>query len=218
MHYQATEENHYVLKREGMLLIDSGGQYLDGTTDITRTIILGPISDEERRDYTLTLKGNINLARAKFLNEATGSNLDILARLPLWEYGIDYKCGTGHGVGYFLSVHEGPQRISQVPNNIKLRSGMVITNEPGVYREGKYGIRIENELLVVEDQKTESGQFLKFDVLTLCPIDLEGVDVQLLSLEEKHWLNRYHKLVYDTLSPFLTDEEKEWLKKETRAI
>lgn len=218
MHYQATEESHYVLEKEGMLLIDSGGQYLDGTTDITRTIILGPISDEERRDYTLTLKGNINLSRAKFLSGATGSNLDILARLPLWEYGIDYKCGTGHGVGYFLSVHEGPQRMSQVPNNIKLREGMVITNEPGVYREGKYGIRIENELLVVEDQKTESGQFLKFDVLTLCPIDLEGVDVQLLSLEEKHWLNGYHKLVYEKLSPYLTDEEREWLKQETRAI
>lgn len=218
MHYQATEEKHYVLKKEGMLLIDSGGQYLDGTTDITRTIILGPITEEERRDYTLTLKGNINLAKAKFLNQATGSNLDILARLPLWEYGIDYKCGTGHGVGYFLSVHEGPQRMSQVPNNIKLQKGMVITNEPGVYKEGQYGIRIENELLVVEDQKTESGQFLRFDVLTMCPIDLEGVDVTLLTPEEKDWLNQYHKSVYDTLAPFLTDEEREWLRRETRAI
>jgi len=218
MHYQATPEICHTIEREGFLLIDSGGQYLGGTTDITRTIVLGPITERQRRDFTLVLKGHINLARARFLYGATGSNIDILARLPLWEHGIDYKCGTGHGVGYFLNVHEGPQRLSQVPNNVKLEKGMIVTNEPGVYIEGQYGIRTENEMLVVEDGETEFGKFLRFEPITYCPIDLNGVDPSLLSQEEKRWLNEYHRMVYELLSPLLDGGEREWLKAKTRPI
>ncbi len=218
MHYKATEANQYTLKPEGMLLVDSGGQYFDGTTDITRTIILGQITEEEKRDFTYVLKGHIALCRAKFLHGVTGTNLDILARLPLWEKGIDYKCGTGHGVGYLLSVHEAPQRFSIEYNDTILDKGMVITNEPGVYKEGKHGIRTENTLLVAEDQLTDSGQFMKFELLSFCPIDLEGVDASLLTDIEKDWFNDYHKKVYEKLSPYLNDEEREWLKKETREI
>lgn len=218
MHYRATEENQYTLKPEGMFLVDSGGQYLDGTTDITRTIVLGEITEEEKRDFTFTLKGHIALCRAKFLHGVTGTNLDVLARLPLWEQGIDYKCGTGHGVGFLLSVHEAPQRFSIEYNDTRLEKGMVITNEPGVYKEGKHGIRIENTILVAEDQLTDSGQFMKFEVLSYFPIDLDGVDASLLTEVEKSWLNNYHKNVYEKLSPYLNEEEKEWLKKETREI
>lgn len=218
MHYKATKESDYSLKAEGMLLVDSGGQYLDGTTDITRTIVLGKLTEEEKRDFTLTLKGNIALSRAVFLHGSTGSNLDILARLPLWEQGIDYKCGTGHGVGFFLNVHEGPQGFRQTPNNITMEKGMIVTNEPGVYKEGKHGIRIENMLLVVEGQETEFGQFMGFDAITYCPIDLDGVEPSLLSDNERQWLNDYHKKVYDELSPYLNASEKEWLKRETREI
>ncbi len=218
MHYRATEENQYTLKPEGMFLVDSGGQYLDGTTDITRTIVLGEITEEEKRDFTFTLKGHIALCRAKFLHGVTGTNLDVLARLPLWEQGIDYKCGTGHGVGFLLSVHEAPQRFSIEYNDTRLEKGMVITNEPGVYKEGKHGIRIENTILVTEDQLTDSGQFMKFEVLSYFPIDLDGVDASLLTEVEKSWLNNYHKNVYEKLSPYLNEEEKEWLKKETREI
>lgn len=218
MHYKATEESQYTLKPEGMLLVDSGGQYLDGTTDITRTIILGKITDEEKRDFTYVLKGHIALCRAKFLHGVTGTNLDVLARLPLWEQGIDYKCGTGHGVGFLLSVHEGPQRFSIDLNDTRLEKGMVITNEPGVYKEGKHGIRTENVILVDEDQLTDSGQFMKFEVLSYCPIDLDGIDVNLLTEVEKEWLNNYHEDVYDKLSSYLNDEEREWLKRETREI
>lgn len=218
MHYKATKESDYSLKAEGMLLVDSGGQYLDGTTDITRTIVLGKLTEEEKRDFTLTLKGNIALSRAVFLHGSTGSNLDILARLPLWEQGIDYKCGTGHGVGFFLNVHEGPQGFRQTPNNITMEKGMIVTNEPGVYKEGKHGIRIENMLLAVEGQETEFGQFMGFDAITYCPIDLDGVEPSLLSDNERQWLNDYHKKVYDELSPYLNASEKEWLKRETREI
>lgn len=218
MHYKATEESQYTLEPEGMFLVDSGGQYFDGTTDITRTIILGSITEEEKKDFTYALKGHIALCRAKFLHGVTGTNLDILARLPLWEQGIDYKCGTGHGVGYLLSVHEAPQRFAVEYNDAVLEKGMVITNEPGVYKEGKYGIRIENTLLVTEDQLTDSGQFMKFEVLSYCPIDLDGIEVSLLTDIERNWLNNYHKEVYKKLSPFLNDEEKEWLKRETREI
>jgi len=218
MHYQATHETCYTLEKEGFLLIDSGGQYLGGTTDITRTIVLGPITDRQRRDFTLVLKGHINLARARFLYGTTGSNIDILARLPLWEQGIDYKCGTGHGVGYFLNVHEGPQRMSQIPNNVRLEKGMILTNEPGVYIEGQYGIRTENEMLVVEDRETEFGKFLKFEPVTYCPIDLKGIDPGLLNEEEKRWLNEYHSMVYELLSPLLDEKEREWLKVKTRPI
>ncbi|MFA5523215.1 MAG: aminopeptidase P family protein [Tissierellales bacterium] len=218
MHYKATEANQYTLKPEGMLLVDSGGQYFDGTTDITRTIVLGQITEEEKRDFTYVLKGHIALCRAKFLYGVTGTNLDVLARLPLWEQGIDYKCGTGHGVGYLLSVHEAPQRFSIEYNDARLDKGMVITNEPGVYKEGKYGIRTENTLLVREDQLTDSGQFMKFEVLSFCPIDLDGVDEGLLTDIEKDWLNDYHKKVYERLSQYLSSVEREWLKRETRAI
>ncbi|MCR2043933.1 aminopeptidase P family protein [Anaerosalibacter massiliensis] len=218
MHYSATEDSDYTLEKEGMLLIDSGGQYLDGTTDITRTIILGPITEEEKKDFTLTLKGHINLIKARFLYGATGSNLDVLARFPLWQEGIDYKCGTGHGVGFFLNVHEGPHRFAPIPNKVRLEEGMVITIEPGVYKEGKHGIRIENDIVVRKDIVTESGQFMKFETISYCPIDLEGVDVELLDEDERQWLNNYHSEVYEKLSPYLNEDEKEWLKNETRNI
>ncbi|NLW41022.1 MAG: aminopeptidase P family protein, partial [Tissierellia bacterium] len=188
MHYKAEEgKSNYDLKKEGMFLIDSGGQYLDGTTDITRTIVLGDITQEEKRDFTLTLKGHINLIDARFLYGATGSNLDVLARYPLWQEGIDYKSGTGHGIGFLLNVHEGPHRISPIPNNVRLEKGMVVTIEPGVYRAGKYGIRIENVAVVVEDIETDSGQFMKFETISYCPIDLEAVDVEMLTDKERKW-------------------------------
>jgi Xaa-Pro aminopeptidase len=218
MHYQATEDTCYALEKEGMLLVDSGGQYLGGTTDITRTMVLGSITDRQRQHFTLVLKAHINLAKARFLSGATGSNIDILARLPIWEAGIDYKCGTGHGVGYFLNVHEGPQGMSQVPNKVKLEKGMILTNEPGIYLQGQYGIRIENEMLIVDDIETEFGKFLKFEPVTYCPIDLEGVDPELLDQNQKTWLNEYHGMVYEVLAPYLDEQEKKWLKWETRAI
>ncbi|QAT60920.1 aminopeptidase P family protein [Acidilutibacter cellobiosedens] len=218
MHYSATKESQYTLEKEGMLLIDSGGQYLDGTTDITRTFILGNISEEEKRSYTLTLKGHIDLIKTRFLYGATGSSLDIMARFPLWQEGIDYKCGTGHGVGFFLNVHEGPHTISPVPNKVKMEKGMVVTVEPGVYKEGKYGIRIENDVVVEEDINTDSGQFMKFEILSYCPIDLEGIIPELLDESERKWLNDYHEKVYDKLSPYLNGEEKRWLKEVTRNI
>lgn len=219
MHYSATKESDYTLEPRGFLLIDSGGQYLDGTTDITRTFVLGELTEEERKDYTLVLKGHIGLMRAKFLKGTTGSALDIKAREPLWNEGIDYKCGTGHGVGFFLNVHEGPQSISPVPNKVALEPGMIITNEPGVYREGKHGIRTENTMVVVKDTSSEEfGEFYKFETISLCPIDLAGLDISLLNEEEKAWLNNYHKKVYDLLSPYLDEEEKEFLKNETREI
>lgn len=220
MHYKAEEgKSNYELKREGLFLVDSGGQYLEGTTDITRTIVLGNISDEEKRDFTLTLKGHINLISARFLYGTTGSNIDILSRYPLWQEGLDYKCGTGHGVGYFLNVHEGPHRISTIPNNVVLEKGMVITIEPGVYKEGKHGIRIENVAVVDEDIETEyGGKFMKFDTLSFVPIDLEAVDVTMLTEKERNWLNNYHKQVYDRLSPYLNEKERQWLKEETREI
>lgn len=218
MHYKAQKDTEYSLKAEGFLLVDSGGQYYNGTTDITRTIALGSLTEEEKRDFTLVLKSNIALSQAKFLYGTTGSNLDILARQPIWKYGLDYKCGTGHGVGYLLSVHEGPQRISPVPNSVVFEKGMNITNEPGIYKEGKHGIRTENMMLVVEDEKTECGEFLKFEPITWCPIDLDAVDKDMLTGDEKNWLNNYHKDVYEKLSPFLNEEEGAWLENETRAI
>ena len=218
MHYSATEESNYELKEEGLFLLDSGGQYLDGTTDITRTFALGNLTDEEKKNYTLVLKGHIGLAKAKFLKGANGSTLDILARKPLWDEGLDYKCGTGHGVGFFLSVHEGPQGIRPYGNTVTLEPGMIITNEPGVYKEGKYGIRIENTLLVVKDRETESGEFYKFDTISYCPIDLNAVVVDMLTEEEKNWLNNYHKTVFEKLNSYLSKDEVEFLKQETREI
>ncbi|WP_069678454.1 aminopeptidase P family protein [Clostridium taeniosporum] len=219
MHYSATKESAYELKPEGILLVDSGGQYFDGTTDITRSFILGKLTDEEKKDFTLVLKSHINLMKAKFLKGTTGSNLDILARTILWDEGIDYKCGTGHGVGFFLSVHEGPQSIRPVPNTVILEPGMILTNEPGVYKEGKHGIRTENVMLVVKDIETEEGgEFYKFEVMSYCPIDLEGIDKTLLTDAERKWLNNYHKETYKKLSPHLNEEEKNFLKNATREI
>ena len=218
MHYSAAEDSKYMLEDKGMMVLDSGGQYLNGTTDITRTIVFNEISEEEKTDFTLVLKAHIALASAKFLYGATGSNLDVLARKPLWELGLDYKCGTGHGVGYCLSVHEGPQSFSPRPNKAKIEKGMIITIEPGIYREGKHGVRTENMVLVVEDEKTEFGQFMRFEPLTLCPVSLKGINPDMLTEQEKEWLNTYHKKVLETLSPYLNAEEKAWLEENTRKI
>ena len=218
MHYSSSETTNAIFKQEGLYLVDSGGQYFEGTTDITRTIALGPISEEERKDFTLTLKGHINLISARFLAGTSGHVLDILSRYPLWQEGIDYKCGTGHGVGYLLGVHEGPHRFATAPNNVALEKGMIITIEPGVYKAGSHGIRIENVVVVDEDILTDSGQFMKFDTLSFCPIDLDAIDVDLLLPKEKEWLNNYHAEVFTKLSPYLNEEEKAWLKEETRSI
>ena len=216
MHYQSTEESDIAVTAEGMLLIDSGGQYYSGTTDVTRTFILGPISDEERKYFTLVLKSMLTLADAKFLSGCRGSNLDILAREPLWEEGVDYRCGTGHGVGYFLGVHEGPNafRWRSNPENLDavLQPGMVITDEPGVYVPGKYGIRTENMLLCRKWQQNEYGAFLHFEPLTLVPIDLDGVDLSLFNDKENQLLRDYQQLVYDNLAPHLEEDEVSWLK------
>ncbi|MFD0621351.1 aminopeptidase P family protein [Paenibacillus sp. GCM10027629] len=217
MHYKANKETQYTLKNEGLFLIDSGGQYYDGTTDITRTIVLGKLTDEQKRDFTLVLKGFIALSSVKYLYGVTGSNLDVLARQPIWQYGLDYKCGTGHGVGFFLNVHEGPQSIRN-NNHVTLEKGMIITNEPGIYLEGQYGIRIENMMLVVEDEKTAFGQFMKFEAITYCPIDLAGIQIDMLTESEKQWLNNYHQEVYTKLAPYLNEEESVWLREETREI
>lgn len=223
MHYSATPESNTVLKPEGFLLVDSGGHYYEGTTDITRTFVLGPISDEMKQHFTAVCRSNMKLANAKFLYGACGLNLDILARGPLWDMGIDYKCGTGHGVGYILNVHEGPNgfRWKIVPERHDsgvLEEGMITTDEPGVYLEGKYGIRTENELVCRKAEKNEYGQFMEFENITYAPIDLDGIDPEQMSPREKQMLNDYHKKVYEVLSPYMTEEENEWLKKYTRAI
>lgn len=223
MHYAATPESDTELKPEGFLLVDSGGHYFEGTTDITRTMALGPITDEMRLHFTAVCRSNMNLANAKFLYGCCGLNLDILARGPLWDMGIDYKCGTGHGVGYILNVHEGPNgfRWRVVPerhDNGTLEEGMITTDEPGVYLEGKYGIRTENELVCHKAEKNEYGQFMTFENITYAPIDLDAIDPNEMTGREKKMLNDYHALVYKTLSPYMTEEENEWLKKYTRAI
>ena len=217
MHYKAEEATQKTLEPQGLFLVDSGGQYYDGTTDITRTIALGALTDEEKHHFTLVLQGFIALSKVKFLHGSTGGNLDVLARQPIWAEGIDYKCGTGHGVGFFLNVHEGPQSIRN-SNHVVLEKGMIITNEPGIYLEGKHGIRTENMLVVVEAEKTEFGQFMAFDTITYCPIDVDAIEVELLTQAEKQWLNAYHEEVYAKLSPYLNEEERAWLKHETRAI
>jgi len=217
-HYSATEESNAVLKPKGFYLVDSGGQYLDGTTDITRTMALGPITDEEKKDFTLTLKGHINLIDTKFLEGTNGYQLDVICRYPLWQEGLDYKHGTGHGIGFLLNVHEGPHNIAAAPNNIELEKGMVVSIEPGVYKAGKHGIRIENIVVVDKDIETESGQFMKFETLSFTPIDLDSIDVSLLTEREKEWLNNYHQEVYHKLSSYLSEEEQNWLKDKTKSI
>ncbi|EUB28908.1 MULTISPECIES: aminopeptidase P family protein [Fusobacterium] len=217
MHYSAPEKNSTKIE-DGVYLLDSGGTYLKGTTDITRTFFLGKVGKEEKNDNTLVLKGMLALSRAKFLFGATGTNLDILARQFLWNVGIDYKCGTGHGVGHILNVHEGPHGIRFQYNPQRLEVGMIVTNEPGAYIEGSHGIRIENELLVKEACETEHGQFLEFETITYAPIDLDGIVKTLLTKEEKQQLNEYHSEVYKKLSPYLNKKEKEFLKEYTKSI
>ena len=223
MHYSATEESNYKLEPRDLFLVDSGGQYFDGTTDITRTIALGPIPENVRKDFTNVVRGMIRLSKAKFLYGCRGYNLDILARGPLWEEGIDYKCGTGHGIGFVLNVHEGPNGFrwkvrEDIDDSCILEEGMVTTNEPGVYVENSHGIRIENEIVVRKAEKNEYGQFMDFEVITFAPIDLDAIDESLILKDEKVYLNNYHKQVYDKISPYLNEEEKQWLKTYTRAI
>lgn len=222
MHYHATKEEHSVIDKDGLLLIDSGGQYLDGTTDITRTFALGQISPIQKTHFTMVLQGMLALQNASFLYGCTGQNLDTLARQPLWSVDLDYQCGTGHGVGHFLNVHEGPHGIRPRPKfqgeETTFEPGMIVTDEPGIYLEGQYGIRIENELLCVEGTENEYGQFLHFDCLTYVPIDLDAIDVNILTYKEKKWLNDYHQEVYNKISPFLTNEEATWLKEYTKAV
>ncbi|WP_339001267.1 aminopeptidase P family protein [Fusobacterium animalis] len=217
MHYSAPEKNSTKIE-DGVYLLDSGGTYLKGTTDITRTFFLGKVGKQEKIDNTLVLKGMLALSRAKFLFGATGTNLDILARQFLWNIGIDYKCGTGHGVGHILNVHEGPHGIRFQYNPQRLEVGMIVTNEPGAYIEGSHGIRIENELLVKEACETEHGKFLEFETITYAPIDLDGIVKTLLTKEEKQQLNEYHSEVYEKLSPYLNEKEKEFLKEYTKSI
>ena len=217
MHYSAPEKNSTKIE-DGVYLLDSGGTYLKGTTDITRTFFLGKVGKKEKTDNTLVLKGMLALSRAKFLFGATGTNLDVLARQFLWNVGIDYKCGTGHGVGHILNVHEGPHGIRFQYNPQRLEIGMIVTNEPGAYIEGSHGIRIENELLVKEACETEHGKFLEFETITYAPIDLDGIVKPLLTKEEKQQLNEYHSEVYKKLSPYLNKKEKEFLKEYTKSI
>lgn len=218
IHYKASEESNSKLQPKGLFLVDSGAQYLDGTTDITRTIALGQLTDEEKIDYTLVLKGHLNLLTAVFLEGTPGCSLDILARRALWSKGLDFKHGTGHGVGYLLNVHEGPQGIRRELNPVALEEGMIVSNEPGVYKAGKHGVRIENLIAVQSKEKNEFGKFMCFKNLTLCPYELDAIEISLLTDEEKGWLNDYHKNVFDTLSPYLSEDEISWLKNSTKAI
>mgnify|MGYP001236272039 FL=1 len=218
VHYSATEESDVTLQSKGFLLLDSGAQYLDGTTDITRTIALGELTKEEKTDYTLILKGHIALAMAKFPAGTRGAQLDVLARMPIWSHGMNFLHGTGHGVGHFLSVHEGPQSIRMNENPIVLQPGMVTSNEPGVYKAGSHGIRTENLTLVCKDKEGMFGEYFKFETITLCPICKKGIIKEMLTAEEVKWFNDYHQTVYKKLSPSLNEEEKKWLLEATKAI
>ena len=218
VHYEATPETDIPVEPHGLVLIDSGAQYLDGTTDITRTIALGELSEEQRRVYTLVLKGHIQLDICRFPAGACGSQIDALARAPMWREGYNYMHGTGHGVGSYLNVHEGPHQIRMEWRSAPLQAGMTVTNEPGIYLEGKFGVRIENTLLIVPAETTAFGDFLKFETLTLAPIDTTPIVFEMLSAEEREWLNRYHQRVYESLSPHLTEGEKEWLRVATLPI
>ncbi len=212
VHYEATPETDIPLKPEGLLLLDSGAQYLDGTTDITRTIALGPLTEEMKRVYTLVLKGHIQIELAKFPSGISGTQLDVLAKQAMWREGLSYLHGTGHGVGTYLNVHEGPHQIRMEWKPAPLVAGMTVTDEPGIYLEGRFGVRIENTLLIVPYKTTEFGEFLQFEPLTLCPIDTAPILMEMLSQEELTWLNDYHRLVYERLSPHLEADEREWLR------
>lgn len=218
IHYKADEQSAYTLLPENILLLDSGGQYLEGTTDITRTTVLGPATEQQKTDFTLVLKGHIGLATAVFPTGTRGSQLDILARKSMWERGINYLHGTGHGVGHFLNVHEGPQSIRMEENPVHLQPGMILSNEPGIYRNGEYGIRIENLIHVIEKETSAFGSFLQFETLTLFPIEQKLIDKSLLSKQELEWLNNYHQRVYETLAPHLNDVEQKWLKEKTKPL
>jgi Xaa-Pro aminopeptidase len=212
VHYEATPETDIPLKPEGFLLLDSGAQYLDGTTDITRTIALGPLTEEQKRVYTLVLKGHIQIELCKFPSGASGTQLDILAREALWREGLNYLHGTGHGVGTYLNVHEGPHQLRMEWKPAPLVAGMTLTDEPGIYLAGKFGVRIENTLLITPYKETEFGRFLQFEPLTLCPIDKSPIIADMLLPEELSWLNAYHQHVFVTLSPHLSPTETDWLR------
>jgi Xaa-Pro aminopeptidase len=223
MHYTSTSETDVELTKGYFFLTDTGGNYLEGSTDITRTFVLGEVNKELKHHFTVVARSMMNLARARFLYGCKGYNLDVLAREPIWSLDIDYKCGTGHGVGYLLNIHEAPSgfRWYVVPSKHEthvLEEGMVITDEPGIYIDGSYGIRLENELIVRKGIQNEFGQFMYFDPVTYAPIDLDAIDPEDLSRDEKVYLNSYHKLVYQKLAPYLTEEEQSWLKLYTREV
>lgn len=218
VHYEATPETDIEVKPRGLLLMDTGAQYLDGTTDITRTVALGDITEEQRHAYTLVLKGHIGLAMAKFPERASGTQLDILARQAMWREGMNFMHGTGHGVGSYLNVHEGPHQIRMEWKPAPLVAGMTVTNEPGLYFEGKFGIRTENTMIVTPYKETAFGRFLQLEPLTLCPIDTAPIDFSMMTAEEIDWLNQYHHTVYEKLSPMLDDDEREWLRMACAAI
>ena len=217
-HYHPTPENCKQVMPEGLLLIDSGGQYVDGTTDITRTIAVGALTEGMKKDYTLVLKGMIGLSKAVFPARTRGSQIDMLARKAMWEHGINYLHGTGHGVGHYLNVHEGPQSIRQEENPVAICPGMIVTNEPGIYRDHEYGVRTENMMLTTHAMTTGYGDFYQFETLTLCPIDTTPIIREMMTPDEITWLNDYHQKVYEKLSPYLSAEEKDWLKNQTANI
>ena len=218
VHYEATPETDIPLQPKGMLLLDSGAQYLDGTTDITRTIALGPLTDLEKQVYTLVLKGHIQIELCKFPSGSSGTQIDILARKDMWREGLNYLHGTGHGVGTYLNVHEGPHQFRMEWKPAPLVAGMTITDEPGIYLPGRCGARTENTLLIVPYKETEFGKFLQFESLTLCPIDKAPILIDMLLPEEIDWLNDYHQRVFDTLSPYLSDDETDWLREACAAL
>lgn len=223
IHYSATKESNSVLKPENFVLMDTGGQYLEGTTDVTRTVALGPVTDEQKKHYTAVLKGNLSLAAARFLEGTTGLNLDLLARRALWAMGLDYRHGTGHGVGCYLNVHEGPNAFRMKPSadggeGTPFVEGMITSDEPGVYLEGRYGIRLENLIVCCKDEATPYGQFLHHEILTMVPFDLRAIDVTMLEKEECDYLNAYHRQVYENVSPYLNEEEKAWLAQAARPV
>lgn len=217
-HYSPSPETDIPLEPHGLALCDTGGHYLEGSTDITRTVVLGPVTEKEKKYFTLVLKGHLNLSDAKFRYGCSGQNLDYIAREPLWRLGEDYNHGTGHGVGYLLNVHEGPNSFRWKSGTAVLEEGMITSNEPGYYVENEFGIRHENLLVCKKAEKTAYGQFMCFENLTMVPFDLEGIEPELLSDHEKELLNRYHAEVYTKISPYLNDEEKQWLKEATREI
>lgn len=218
VHYEATEETDAPLKAEGLLLLDSGAQYQDGTTDITRTIALGRVTEEQRHVYTLVLKGHIQLAMLCFPDGASGTQLDALARKDMWAEGMNFLHGTGHGVGSYLCVHEGPQQIRMEYRPAKFHAGMTVTNEPGIYLEGRFGVRIENLMIAMPYKTTAFGDFLQFETLTLCPIDTAPIDVEMLTEDEIQWLDNYHKMVFHRLSPHLDGEDVAWLREATKPL